>query len=204
MKINKTAGIVAAMMLMILTWGALNAALIYQYSLRDETRSADCAIVAGAGVSASQPSPVFQARLNHAADLYQQGYVQKVILTGGVSSGNTLSDAAVARAYLLAKGVNENAILIEEKSRVTRENFRYARQIMTAQRLHTALLVSDPLHMKRAMLIAHDEGIAAWSSPTPTTRYRSFKARLFFLSREAFYYSGYQLLRLSHSKFNTV
>lgn len=59
-----------------------------------------------------------------------------------------------------------------------------------------ALIVSDPLHMKRAMLYAKDFGITAYSSPTPTTLYRSRKTKASFLMREVFYYSGYRLTRM--------
>ena len=50
--------------------------------------------------------------------------------------------------------------------------------------------------MKRAMLLAKDAGIGAYSSPTPTSRYRSLKTKAKFLAREVFYYIGYQVYRL--------
>ena len=60
----------------------------------------------------------------------------------------------------------------------------------------TAIIVSDPLHMKRAMLLAEDAGIKAYSSPTPSTRYVSLRTKIPFLARETFYYIGYQWYRL--------
>ena len=60
----------------------------------------------------------------------------------------------------------------------------------------TAIIVSDPLHMKRAMLMAEDYGIEAYSSSTPTTMYKSFKTKIPFLAREAFFYIGYSVVRL--------
>ena len=67
---------------------------------------------------------------------------------------------------------------------------------MDAHQLETAVIVSDPLHMKRAMLLAEDAGIKAYSSPTPTTRYISMRTKIPFLARETFYYIGYQWYRL--------
>jgi uncharacterized SAM-binding protein YcdF (DUF218 family) len=67
---------------------------------------------------------------------------------------------------------------------------------MDNHELETALIVSDPLHMKRAMLYAHDLGIRAYSSPTPTSLYRSWRTKLPFLMREEFYYAGYSIIRL--------
>ncbi|EAA5921214.1 hypothetical protein ELQ57_12785 [Salmonella enterica subsp. enterica serovar Teko] len=62
-------------------------------------------------------------------------------------------------------------------------------------RWRTALLVSDPLHMLRLKTIAQDNDIDSRSSPTRSTRYKSRWVQTRFLLREAFYYSGYQLLR---------
>jgi uncharacterized SAM-binding protein YcdF (DUF218 family) len=70
-----------------------------------------------------------------------------------------------------------------------------AKKIMDGHNLDTALIVSDPLHMKRAMLYAHDHEMKAYSSPTPTSLYRSWKTKLPFLAREVFYYTGYRLVR---------
>ncbi|BAT33805.1 YdcF family protein [Escherichia albertii] len=169
---------------------------IYQFSQRDETQNANCAIVAGAGIRGTQPSPVFQARLDHAIWLYQQGFVKALVLTGGYSDGASVSDAAVAKNYVQGKGVPGNAVYIEEHSKITRENIRYAKVILEQQHWQTALLVSDPLHMLRLKTIAQDLGIKSWSSPTTTSRYQSRKAQLHFLLRESFYYSGYRILRL--------
>ena len=60
----------------------------------------------------------------------------------------------------------------------------------------TAIIVSDPLHMKRAMMLTEDAGITAYSSPTPTTRYVSLRTKIPFLARETFYYIGYKWYRV--------
>ena len=56
--------------------------------------------------------------------------------------------------------------------------------------------MSDPLHMKRAMLMCEDYGITAYSSPTPTSMYRSLKTKLTFLLREEYFYIGYRIERI--------
>ena len=80
-------------------------------------------------------------------------------------------------------------IFIEEESRITQENMYYARLLMDEHGLKDALIVSDPLHMKRAMLMASDYGIPAYTSPTPTTRFVSLRTKLPFLAREVFFIS---------------
>ena len=62
--------------------------------------------------------------------------------------------------------------------------------------LSTCILVSDPLHMKRSMRMAKDYEIEAYPSPTPTTRYQTWRSKLPFLARETFFYVGYQVYRI--------
>ena len=80
---------------------------------------------------------------------------------------------------------------MEVRSHTTVQNLAEAQAIMQAQGLKTAILVSDPLHLRRAMWMARDLGIDAVSSPTPTSRYRSWSARLRFLRRELHYWHVY-------------
>lgn len=175
----------------LLIIGIINLFSIYTFSQQDETRPADCAIVLGAGVSDNNPSPVFMKRLDHAVALYQTGMTTKIILTGGYSHGSVISDAQIARAYIMQKGIPVANVFVEEKSTVTRENLIYAKDIMDSQHFRTALIVSDPLHMKRSITMAQNLGITAWSSPTPTSQYKTPYSRAIFLLRESYYYSGY-------------
>ena len=119
-----------------------------------------------------------------------------MILTGGIGEGNDVSDAYIAKQYAISKSVPEQAIFIEEKSIITEENLENAKAIMDENSFYTAIIVSDPLHMKRAMLMAADYGIDACSSPTPTTMYRSLKTKIPFLVREEFFYIGYSIVRI--------
>ncbi len=180
----------------VLLYIALTAVSIWRYGLRDEKTRADAAIILGAGSWNGEVSPVFRERINHGIWLYQNQYVQKLIMTGGLGEGNTLSDAYAAKCYAVSQGVPAEDILIEETSRITKENLENAKAIMDEYHFSTAILVSDPLHMKRAMLMARDVRITAFSSPTPTTRYISLSTKLKFLRRELFYYIGYQIYRI--------
>lgn len=187
---------VAAVLAAAVFYTALQAVSIWRYGAVDETRPADVAIVLGAGTFNGVVSPVYQERINHGVWLYQNGYVKKLILTGGYGAGSTVSDAAAAGQYAISIGMPEADILLEEGSAITQENLQYARELMEEAGDETALVVSDPLHMKRAMLLAGDAGIEAYASPTPTSRYRSLKTKAKFLAREVFYYIGYRAYRL--------
>jgi uncharacterized SAM-binding protein YcdF (DUF218 family) len=156
---------------------------------------ADAALVLGAGVWDSRPSPVFEERIRHAIYLYREGQVKALIFTGGLGAGDRLAEAEAARAYALARGVPGEHIYCETVSRITYENIVQASQIVDRQGFTRILVVSDPLHMKRAVAMARDLGLDAHPSPTPTSRYRTWKSKLGFLLREGFFYAGYVLRR---------
>ena len=183
---------------------AVTTAGIVIFSGKDETRPADAVIVLGAAVYDNSPSPVFCARIDHAVDLYSEGYARTIIMTGGVGDGNIRSEADIAREYAEKKGVPSSSILMEEESRVTLENLENAKGIMENKGMDTALIVSDPLHMKRAVLYAKDLGMTVYSSPTPTTLYKTWKTKLPFLMREEFYYVTYRLIRPWQRPYRTL
>jgi uncharacterized SAM-binding protein YcdF (DUF218 family) len=157
------------------------AAEIHAFAQQDETRRADAAIVLGAGVIEDELSPVFRERMNHAIALYEAGTVEMLILTGGQGRNANESEAGVARRYALAQGVPDEAILLEETSRDTTENLTHAQAIAAEHGLETFLIVSTPFHMKRAVSIADDLGMEAYSSPTQTIKWISWvtKTRAF-------------------------
>lgn len=185
---------IIAIILAILIGVFSTAVSIWKYGEKSETQAVDVAIVLGAALSYNTVSPVYRERINHAITLYNEGYVKYVILTGGTGEGNIYSDAFIAMEYARSKGLPEKAILLEEKSTVTEENIFFSKEIMDENNLKTAIIVSDPLHMKRAMKMAENCGLKAFSSPTPTTMYKTIKTQIPFLAREVFLYVGYSII----------
>ena len=194
-KKRKVLYLILFVLIVILTVIVYHSASIWLYADKDETCSADVAIVLGAAAYESGPSPVYRERLNQGIRLYREGYVGKIILTGGTAEGNILSDAAIGRAYVTSHGVSDCDVILEEQSTITEENLYYAADIMKREGYSTALIVSDPLHMKRAMAISKDAGIESFSSPTHTSMYQGMWSKLRFLIREVVLYVGYRLMR---------
>ena len=63
-----------------------------------------------------------------------------------------------------------------------------AAALMAPRKLTHAIVVSDPLHLSRALRLCEDIGISCLGSPTPTTRYRSFATRWRFLLNEVYFF----------------
>jgi uncharacterized SAM-binding protein YcdF (DUF218 family) len=136
---------------------------------RDEQRPADAIVILGAAQYDGAPSPVFEARIRHAVDLYQAGIAPILIVTGGKEPGDRTTEAAAARAWAEAHGVPASAILAEDQGRTTLESLGSVAVIMRAHGLSSAVFVSDRTHMLRVLRIATDQGISAWGSPTTTS-----------------------------------
>lgn len=167
--------------------GAVMAFEIWRFGGQRSDGPADAAIVLGAAVDDDRPSPVLVERLRHAADLYAKRAIGKIVVTGGLSPGDRLSEAEASRNWLVAQGIPAADILREDKSRTTIQNIDNALPLLRANGIDSVLVVSDPLHQKRAMLIAERRGLQAASSPTPTTRYQSPETQIPFVLREVWF-----------------
>lgn len=183
-----------------LAWLLFLTISIIWYANKSDTGEADAAIVLGAAVARGAPTPVFEERIRHAVDLYHAGRVRVLILTGGVGAGDTLAESEVARQYCLARGVPADDIAIETQSSSTRENVIQAHRLLVERGLGRTLIVSDPLHMRRAVTEARDVGIDAYPSPTPTSRYTGWATRSRFVAREVYFYARYLIYRTFDSK----
>ncbi len=156
---------------------------------RDQAAPADAIIVLGAAAYDAKPSPVFEERIRHGLDLYQRGYAPVLIFTGGFGGTRArFAESQVARRYALRHGVPEQAILIETASRTTQQNLVQARTLMREHRMRRVIIVSDPLHMARALRLSRRLGIDALASSTPSTRFRSFHTSWRFLLQEVYFF----------------
>lgn len=132
---------------------------IWSFGNKNQLVKTDAAVVLGAAAWDDEPSPVLRERINHSIWLYENDYVDKIIFTGGKGKGDEYAESEVARNYAIKNNVNSEDIFIETKSKITEENLKYAYEIANEENLNTFIIVSDPLHMKRAILMAKDTGM---------------------------------------------
>ena len=174
---------------LLLLWLLGVAAWIIWVGDRDQAAPADAIIVLGAAAYDAKPSPVFEERIRHGLDLYRQGYAPKLIFTGGFGgAGARFSESQVARRYAIKQDIPAQDILIENRSRTTRQNLIEAKRLMDAHGMRRAILVSDPLHMARALRLSDELGIDALASSTPSTRFRSLHTSWRFLAQEIYFF----------------
>jgi uncharacterized SAM-binding protein YcdF (DUF218 family) len=176
------------LLLLLALWLVGVASYIVWVGERDQAAPADVIIVLGAAAYDARPSPVFAERIRHGIDLYRRGLAKHLIFTGGFGKGARFSESQVAQRYALKHGVPGQAILIETQSRTTHQNLQQAAALMKARGFKRAIVVSDPLHMARALRLAREAGIDALGSSTPTSRFRSFETRKRFLLQEVYFF----------------
>ena len=173
---------------------------IVQFGNQISESSADAAVVLGAAAWGNKPSPVYRERIMEALYLYKQGRVHWIIFTGGTPKEGYPSEAEVAKQFAITNKIPVRSILVDVESRSTKQNLLRAKELMGRTGIQTALLVSDPLHMKRAMTIATDIGLQAQPVPTVSSRIQSWKMWSKFLWRETWLYLEYLLFRTLESK----
>src|SRR5690242_1817843 len=165
--------VAAVTLLVALTFGW--AAVVVAVALtgaHDEARSADAIAVLGAAQYNGRPSPVFRARLDHAAALYQRGLAPVILVTGGVGSGDTVSESEVGRRYLLKSGLPEGAV-VALPGTSTAASLEGVARWFSGKDSRRVLLVSDGFHMLRLQIIATRLGLAPFTSPAPNSPIRS-------------------------------
>ncbi len=175
----------------VLIWICYLGFVVWNFSSQHSADNAECAIVLGAATWGDAPSPVFEERIIHAINLYNQGRVKKIIFTGGVGDKEIIAESKVAKNYAIHSGVLEEDIFIETASHTTQQNLAEAKLVMQRNAIENAIIISDPLHLKRASLMAHNLGISATFSATTTSRYRSLKSKVTFLIREIYFINHY-------------
>ena len=142
---------------------------VWLTSRRDEARQSQAIVVLGAAQYNGRPSPVFKARLDHAATLYHDRVAPLIVVTGGKQTGDMFTEATSGANYLHDKGIPDSAILRETTSHTSWESLSAAARVLRHRGERQVVLVSDPFHALRIRSIANELGLDAVTSPTRTS-----------------------------------
>jgi uncharacterized SAM-binding protein YcdF (DUF218 family) len=157
----------ALILIVVVVWGAIVLAVVFAAS-RDAARPADAIVVLGAAHYEGRPSPVLRARLDHAVALWEQDLAPRMIMTGGTGRGDTTSEAAVGRRYVMARGVPDSAIVVEDQGLTSSQSMRAVAELLHRD-APQVIVVSDPFHMLRLSILSRRLGMTPYTSPTPNS-----------------------------------
>jgi uncharacterized SAM-binding protein YcdF (DUF218 family) len=139
-----------------------------------------------------------QARTSHAAQVYEEGYAKRFILSGGL--GDYPPSEAEAMQKILLKmdlDLNQDVLYLEDQAKNTVENITFSKGIMEEHGWDTAVIVTDTFHVKRALLIAQDQDIKAYGAPAKNSvLYKNKALRVKYTLREVLALSKYHVERL--------
>jgi uncharacterized SAM-binding protein YcdF (DUF218 family) len=169
--VNKSRTVTALMCGAVL-YVVANIAQVWVVGRSDQARSVDAIVVMGVAQYDGRPSPQLQARLDHVLALWGTGVTQLVITTGGNQPGDRFTEARASADYLIAGGIDETLIAMEDIGSTSLQSLRGVAEIMKSRNLESVLIVTDPYHALRSRLIAQDLGLVAYVSPTPSSTVR--------------------------------
>ena len=161
-----------------------------------ENADVDAIIVLGAGLRNNVPSLILASRLNAAIEYSKTQGDVPIIVTGGLGSGEILTEAEAMSRYLIERGVDEYRILKEDASTNTRENLAFSKVILEELGMDTdnikVAIVSNEFHLLRAKIIAEKAGLDAIGVAAETP---GLHRKVLYYFREAFALTAEVLLR---------
>lgn len=121
-------------------------------------------IVLGAAVwPQGQPSPALRSRMTHAIHAWQAGRGKHLLVTGGLGV-HPPAEAHVMRQLACAAGVPAGHIWLDDQSVSTWQSAVHCTRLMRRHGWSKALVVTDRLHLPRALLAFRGLGVQAVGS----------------------------------------
>jgi SanA protein len=125
-------------------------------------------IVFGAGLNRSgTPSAVLRDRIETAAQLYAEGKIQKILMSGD-NRFVDYNEPGAMRDYAKQLGVPEKDIVLDYAGRRTYDTCYRARHIFE---IDEAILISQSFHLPRALFTCSNLGIKSIGVPSDVRHY---------------------------------
>ncbi|PEZ03611.1 cytoplasmic protein [Bacillus sp. AFS018417] len=132
--------------------------IIYKHGHMEAPNNADYMIVLGAGVKGTEPSYSLQYRIDKAAEYLKTHQQTIVIVSGGKGKGEDISEALAMKRGLIKQGIQEERIIMEDRSTNTDENIKFSKSLIPANK-KKGIIVTNDFHMYRAKKIAEKQGL---------------------------------------------
>jgi uncharacterized SAM-binding protein YcdF (DUF218 family) len=181
--------VVVGVVALVLLWIASVPARVWWDARSEDHRPSDAIVVLGAAQYNGRPSPVLEARLRKARELWREDVAPVIVTVGGGAQGDVTTEAAAGRSWLTANGVPTEAVVAVAAGGNTQTSLDAVGELFDERGWESAVLVTDPWHTFRAKAMARSAGIDAVSAPArsgPVVQTRQAQAR--YILRESFAY----------------
>lgn len=134
------------------------------YPKQNLNSDCDYIIVLGALVNKTSISKSLQDRLDTCIEYLNKTKQEKmIIVSGGRGRGEDITEASAMKDYLVSKGINKDMIIMEDKSKTTKENFDFSKKIIEnlsnkkIEDLKIKVITTD-FHTLRSKIISRKSG----------------------------------------------
>jgi vancomycin permeability regulator SanA len=137
------------------------------FGTTDYRRPAAAAVVFGARVYANgQPCPLLADRINTSVELYRQGLVRAIVMSGG-DGADGFNEARVMRDVAVASGVDPAAVIVDPSGVSTEATVANVARLRAAGALPDGALiaVSQAYHLPRVQLAFARAGVDVLTVP---------------------------------------
>ncbi|WP_084723155.1 YdcF family protein [Streptomonospora alba] len=157
---------VALVLLLVLAAPPATWAWVWYTARADERPASDAILVLGASQYNGRPSPIFEARLAHAEELYREGVAPVLVTVGGNQPGDNYTEGGSGRDWLVEQGVPADDVVAVEEGGDTLQSITAVAGVFEERDWSSVVIVSDPWHSLRSRQMAEDHGMEAATSPS--------------------------------------
>lgn len=131
----------------------------YKVPSIEDIKTCNAYVVLGGGINENAPDLNGSGQLSNdslprvveAYRLYMRHKVP-IILSGGKAYGKK-PEAEIAKRFLLSLGVDERHIITEDKSRDTKENALFVKEIAEKREIKKVVLITSAFHLRRSVML---------------------------------------------------
>lgn len=156
-KQRKLGVVISAIVSIWLTIQAVLSIVILCNSISFNTSKADKVFVLGYQLEDNQMTSTLVSRVEKAYEYAKKNKDSMIIVSGGITKNNKVSEASLMKNTLMSYGLDEDRIITEENSKDTIENIKYCKNLISSG--EDVVIISSHYHCARIKLIAKEQGL---------------------------------------------
>ena len=150
-----------ALLILGLSCGVMAEGMILTSMMKEPEPESEYIIVLGAKVNGTTPSWSLRYRIDSAAEYLKENPECVAIASGGQGADEGISEALAIKNFLVEKGIEEDRVLLEDRSTSTEENLIFSGAIIEScggSMASEVVIVTSDFHMFRALRLAENIG----------------------------------------------
>ena len=129
-----------------------------RYSTVNSDENYEYVLVLGSGLNNNQIGNILKSRLDKSLEYINANKNSKILVSGGITGSNTVTEADAMYEYLKDNQVDTKRIIKEDKSTSTFENIQFSKEILKNNNDldKKILIITSDFHLPRALLISRN------------------------------------------------